>query len=111
MGLLKQDHNAIKLDLRAAVVLYPKRLPKNGQFKPVCGRGARHAWPRMQYWKSLCMRGGARAARDSSCMRLILRFSDSQKLGFSVSNSQILRVSDSQILRTTTCRSVKCPGA
>ena len=33
------------------------------------------ARPRMQYWKSLCMRGGARAARDS-CMRLILRFSD-----------------------------------
>ena len=70
MGLLKQDHNAIQLDLRAAIVLYPKRLSKNGQFKPVCGRGA-------QYWKSLCMRGGARAARDS-CMRLILRFSDSQ---------------------------------
>ena len=41
MGLLKQDHNVIKSDLRAAVVPYPKRLPQNGQFKPVCGRGAR----------------------------------------------------------------------
>ena len=55
MGLLKQDHNAIKLDLRAAVVLYPKRLSKNGQFKPVCGHGVARARPRMQYWKSLCI--------------------------------------------------------
>ena len=59
MGLLKQDHNAIKLDLRAAVVLYPKRLSKNGQFKPVCGReqftannslqftACSELWPRM----------------------------------------------------------------
>ena len=43
MGLLKQDHNAIKLDLRAAFVLCPKRLSKNGQFKLACGRGARGA--------------------------------------------------------------------
>ena len=43
MGLLKQDHNAIKLDLRAAFVACPKRLSKNGQFKLACGRGARGA--------------------------------------------------------------------
>ena len=76
MGLLKQDHNAIKLDLRAAAVLYPKRLSKNGQFKPVCGRGARRA--------------RARAARDSSRMRLILRFSDSQILRSDVSDSDLM---------------------
>ena len=43
MGLLKQDHSAIKSDLRAALVLHPKRLSKNGQFKLACGRGARGA--------------------------------------------------------------------
>ena len=79
MGLLKQYHNAIKSDLRAAVVLYPKRLPQNGQFKPVCGRGARHAWPRMQYWKSLrpyaYERRRARGARQ-------LHETDSQILRF-----------------------------
>ena len=78
MGLLKQDHNAIQLDLRAAIVLYPKRLSKNGQFKPVVA-AARATRDRACSWKSLCMRGSARVARDS-CMRLILRFSAPQIL-------------------------------
>ena len=74
MGLLKQDHNAIKLDLRAAIVLYPKHLSKNGQFKPdrsacvmeVSVKSLADAYARR---RSARARARARGTGDSSCIR------------------------------------------
>ena len=75
MDLFKQDHNAIKSDLRAAVVLYPKRLSKNGHFKPVCGAARARAGAHAVLEIPMHARRRARGARQ-------LHETDSQILRF-----------------------------